>query len=101
MGDYVTRPAPRAGDRSRWAAHVAFALKDGNGAAVSGATVAATWTLPSGTTQTQTAATDTGGNANFSTRSVRGTYKLTVNNISKTGYTFDAANSVLTKSITK
>jgi hypothetical protein len=47
------------------------------------------------------AATDTSGNANLSTKGARGTYKLTVTNTSKTGYTFDAANSVLTKSITK
>jgi hypothetical protein len=38
---------------------------------------------------------------NFSTTSGRGTYTLTVGNISKTGYTFDTANGVLTKSISK
>ncbi len=31
----------------------------------------------------------------------RGTYKLAVTNIIKTGYKFDPANSVLTRSITK
>jgi hypothetical protein len=31
----------------------------------------------------------------------RGTYRLTVANIAKAGYTFDAANSILTKSITR
>jgi hypothetical protein len=77
------------------------AVKDGNGAAVSGATVAATWTLPNGAPQSQTATTGGSGNATFSTKSDRGTYKLTVTTISKTGYTFDAANSILTKSITK
>ena len=30
-----------------------------------------------------------------------GTYIVTVTNITKAGYTFDAANSILTKSITK
>jgi hypothetical protein len=47
-------------------------------------------------TQNQTAST-----ATFSTKSGRGTYTLTVTNISKTGYTFDPANSSLTKSVTK
>jgi hypothetical protein len=77
------------------------AVKDENGAAVPGAAVAATWTLPNGTKQNQTAVTTTKGYANFSTASGRGTYTLTVGNISKSGYTFDAANGVLTKSITK
>jgi len=31
----------------------------------------------------------------------RCTYKLTDTNIAKAGYTFDAANSILTKSITR
>ena len=76
-------------------------VKDENGATVSSATVAATWTLPNGTTQNQTAITDANGNANFGTKSGRGTYTLTVNSITKASYVFDAANSVLTKSITK
>jgi hypothetical protein len=76
-------------------------VRDGKGSAVPGAAVAATWTLPNGATQNQIAATTTKGDANFSTTSGRGTYTLTVSNISKTGYTFDAGNSVLTKSITK
>jgi len=76
-------------------------VKDENATAVPSATVAATWTLPNGTTQNQTANTDTSGSAKFSTKSGRGTYTLAVTNITKTGYTFDKANSVLTKSITK
>jgi hypothetical protein len=39
--------------------------------------------------------------ATFTVRSSRGTYTLTVTNVSKSGYTFDAASSVLTKSITR
>jgi hypothetical protein len=77
------------------------AVKDGSGTAVPSATVTTTWTLPNGATQKQTATTATSGNANFSTKSGRGTYKLAVTNISKTGYTFDPTNSVLSKSITK
>ncbi len=76
-------------------------VKNGSGAAVSGAMVSATWTKPGGTTVTQTATTSSTGIAKFSTSGDRGTYTLTVTNIAKSGYTFDAANSVLTKSITK
>ena len=49
----------------------------------------------------QTATTGTTGVARFSVTGGRGRYTLTVSSISKTGYTFDAANSVLTKSITR
>jgi hypothetical protein len=76
-------------------------VKDQNGAAISGALVSATWTLPNGSTQNQSATTNSSGNASFNTKSGRGTYTLTVTNIIKTASTFDKANSVLTKSITK
>jgi PKD repeat protein len=76
-------------------------VKDGNGAAVSGAVVSATWAKPGGTKVTQTATTSSTGIAKFSTTGGRGTYTLTVSNITKTSYTFDAANSVLSKSITR
>jgi hypothetical protein len=77
------------------------AVKDASGVAVPGATVAATWTKPNGTTQSQTASSDTNGGSNFNTKGGRGTYTLKVNNITKTGYTFDKTSSVLSKSITK
>jgi hypothetical protein len=77
------------------------AVRDGKGTAVPGAAVAATWTRPQGALQKQIATTTLKGDANFSTTSGRGTYTLKVSDISKTGYTFDAANGVLTKSITK
>ncbi|HYJ03749.1 MAG TPA: hypothetical protein VEX43_01345, partial [Chthoniobacterales bacterium] len=77
------------------------AVKDQKGASVSGATVAATWKLPNGATQNQTGNTSSSGAASFSLKGGVGTYTVTVTNITKTGYTFDAANSVLTKSITK
>ena len=76
-------------------------VKDGDGAAVSGAVVSATWAMPGGATAAQAATTSSTGIAQFNTSGGRGTYKLTVTNISKTSYTFDAANSILTKSITK
>jgi hypothetical protein len=77
------------------------AVKDASGAAVPGANVAATWTKPSGTKLSQTASSDTSGGSNFITKGSRGTYTLRVNNITKTGYTFDKTSSVLSKSITK
>ena len=75
-------------------------MKDGNGIAVSGATAFVTWNVPSGGTITQTATTNTKGLAFFTTTDLRGSYTLTVTNLTKTGYTFDPANSVLTKTIT-
>lgn len=76
-------------------------VKDENGASVPNATVAVGWRLPDGTTQNQTAATSSSGVARFSTKGGRGTYTLNVNNITKSGYTFDRANSVLSKSVTR
>jgi hypothetical protein len=73
-------------------------VQDGSGAAVSGASVAVTWQLPSGQTLNQTVATNSRGLAGFNATDIAGTYTLTVTNITKTGYTFDSANSVLTKS---
>jgi len=74
-------------------------VQDGNGTVTSGATVSATWTLPSGETISQNAVTSSRGLAQFTTTSTAGNYTLTVNNIAKTGYTFDSANSVLTKTV--
>jgi PKD repeat protein len=76
-------------------------VKNASGTAVSGAVVTSTWANPGGTTVTQTATTSSAGIAKFSTTGGRGTYTLTVNNVTKSGYTFDPANSVLSKSITK
>lgn len=63
-------------------------VKDENGARVSRATVAVTWTLPSGTKQNQP---DSTGTTTFSAKSWRGTHTLTVTNVAKSGYTFDPA----------
>ncbi len=59
------------------------------------------WTKSGGTTVSQSATTDPGGKAQFQTTGGRGTYTLTVNNVTKSGHTLDPANSVLSKSITK
>jgi PKD repeat protein len=76
-------------------------VQDGKGATVSGAVVSATWNQPGGATVTQTATTSSTGIGKFSTSAGRGTYTLMVTDIDKSPYTFDAAGSVLTKSITK
>lgn len=73
-------------------------VQDGAGALVVGATVAVTWNLPSGATTSQSAVTSSKGVASFSVTDIAGTYTITVTDVSKAGYTFDAANSVLTKS---
>ena len=76
-------------------------VKDASGVVVPGATVLVTWRLPGGATVQQSATTDSSGAARFSVSGTRGTYTLTVNDITKPAYTFDRANSVLTKSIKK
>jgi hypothetical protein len=76
-------------------------VKDSRGQAVSNASVAIRWTLPNGTTRTATGSTGSTGRARFTVSGPRGTYTLTVTGVTKAGYVFDAAGSVLTKSITK
>lgn len=87
--------------RSKVSATGTVAVKDSNGAAIPGAAVSATWSKPGGGTVTQTATTNTSGSARFSTNGNRGTYSLRINTISKTGFNFDRANSILNGSITK
>ncbi len=76
-------------------------IKDGSGQNVANATVAARWTLPNGNVKTVSAKTNSVGRVRFVVTSARGTYTLTVTNVTRSGYTFDAAGSVLSKSITK
>ena len=76
-------------------------VKDENGVSVPNAAVSVSWRLPDGSTQDQTAGSSNNGVARFSTSARRGTYILSINNITKTGYTFDRTNSVLSKTITK
>jgi len=76
-------------------------VKDGNGQAVSNAAVTIRWTLPGGANRTATATTGSSGRARFTTSGGRGTYTLTITGVSKSSYVFDAAGSVMTKSITK
>jgi hypothetical protein len=76
-------------------------VKDNSATLVSNATVSIRWTLPNGSTKTATAKTNSAGRASFTVSGTRGTYTLTITNLTKTGYTFDKGSSVLTKSITK
>ncbi len=76
-------------------------VQDGNGLIMPGALVSVTWVKPGGGTVTQTATTNSTGSAKFNISGNRGTYMLTVKNIQKTGYSFDSANSVLSRSIAK
>jgi len=76
-------------------------VKDGNGQAVSNAAVTIRWTVPGGANRTATATTGSSGRARFTTSGGRGTYTLTITGVSKSSYVFDAAGSVMTKSITK
>jgi hypothetical protein len=76
-------------------------IADARGAAVAGAVVSAFWTKPSGTKVRQTATTNAAGVARFTTSGNRGTFTLTVTNVTKAACAFDAVNSVLTRSITK
>lgn len=74
-------------------------LKDSAGRAAANANVAVSWTLPGGATRPATALTNSAGRARFAVAGGRGTYVLTVTGVTKAGYAFDAAGSVLTKSI--
>ena len=76
-------------------------VRDAANSAVSGVSVNVTWRKPDGASLTQTASTGSNGTATFKTNGGRGAYTFTVNNLAKTGYTFDKANSILSKSITK
>lgn len=76
-------------------------IRDRNGRTVRGATVFAEWRLPNGSLETATATTNSLGYAYFIRASGSGTFTLRITNAAKTGYSFDAANSILTKSITR
>lgn len=76
-------------------------IRDGGGAVVRNATVTVQWRLPNGSTPSASARTDSMGRATFSVAGARGTYQLTVTGVTKAGYVFDPAGSVLSKSITK
>ena len=71
--------------------------------AVSGATVQATWTQPNGKQQSVSGQTNGLGGVEFRLNNARrrGTYTLTIDNVTLIGFEFDAENSVLSASIRK
>jgi hypothetical protein len=70
-------------------------------ALVPDALVSIQWTLPGGGTQTAQKRTDLNGLADFQLKGPHGTYALTVTNITKQGFTFDPAKSLVSKTVTK
>jgi hypothetical protein len=95
----ITLSGKRTGNRVNVSAQVA--VRDAADAAVPGVGVSVTWRKPDGTSVAQTALTGGGGAASFSISGGRGTFTLTVTNLVKTGYAFDASGSTLTMSIIK
>jgi probable HAF family extracellular repeat protein len=85
--------------RVRVRAQVTIADLDGN--RLSGATVLAHWTPPSGATVVAIGETDSLGLARFSISKGRGTYTYTIDDVTLTGYTYDRENSEVTESIVK
>lgn len=75
-------------------------IQDELNQSVRGATVLAHWTFPDGSVQSVEDVTSSTGNAHFDIKNVpRGTYTLTVDDVVREGYEFDAGSSVLSKSI--
>ncbi len=78
------------------ALYITVKVLDQNGVAVSGATVTGTLVLPSGSQQSYSGVTGTGGTVTFK-YSVKnsalptGTYTFTVNSVAKTGWVYDTA----------
>jgi hypothetical protein len=66
-------------------------VRDANKAAVSGATVTGTWTLPDGTVQEETVLTDFQGIATCQVWAGYGTYRFCVNDMTKEGWEYDSA----------
>lgn len=76
-------------------------VRNESGTLMGGVMVTIRWNKPDGSQVAQSAQTDSSGVATFSTSGGRGTYMLTVTDLARAGYTFDAAGSVLAKSITR
>ncbi len=74
-------------------------IEDGHGNRIGGAVVSAKWTLPTGEKISVTDETDANGIAKFATRKSKGTFRIEVVNVKKTGYVFDSQNSILSAEI--
>ncbi|HSI10731.1 MAG TPA: hypothetical protein VK961_01745 [Chthoniobacter sp.] len=66
---------------------------------VSGATVTITWSRPNANSVVKSATTDSNGIATFTTSGPSSTYTLTVNNVTKSAFTWDKSSSTLSKII--
>ena len=75
-------------------------VKNQTGTALEDVEVSITWTLPDGSTQTETGTTESTGIAKFNIAGSRGTYTLTITNLAKKDHCFDPPNSTLSDSIT-
>jgi hypothetical protein len=83
--------------RSGYRVQAVVTIQDAGGAAVSGATVTANVTQPNGQTVTISRPTKSNGKATiFLNSNQTGTYTFTVTNVSKSGWTYDAAANVET-----
>lgn len=75
-------------------------VRDQNNNLIPSASVSLTVTLPSGSKATGSGNTASNGTITFSLKSnQKGTYKSDVTNVTKANYTYDAVNSVTTKSL--
>jgi len=87
--------------RSDGALQAKIAVRNELRVPVANASVTVRWTQYGGRSKTVLALTDAQGFARFLQKVPPGTYTLTVVNITKQGSTFDPANSVLSKTITR
>ncbi len=95
----ITLSARRSGSRVDVTGDVT--VRTPAGSAVPAANVAVRWSLPGGGSRTASATTDSSGRARFRVSGARGTFTLTVTGVAKTGYVFDPAGSVLSRTITR
>lgn len=76
-------------------------VRDDGGVGVSGATLQLRWTLPNGSNKSVVAKTNSRGDASFSIKGPPGPYQVTILDVRKSGYRFDAAESLLTTGISQ
>lgn len=74
-------------------------VTDEMGLPIANALINVEWTLPNGSIRERVGLTNENGWALFLTVAGRGSYTLTITNITKPNYTFDPANSLLSKVI--
>lgn len=66
---------------------------------IANASVNITWTRPNAGSVTQTGTTSSSGLVSFTTTGSGGNYTCVVNSVTKSGYSYDASNSVTSKTI--